>query len=135
MAKVGNLKRIVKEDFDQEDQPLIDKLAFSLNPFLEQVVSAFDKNLDFDNLNQAFVTVDTEVNNLGVPKLKLELKSQLKTRVRGMLCVSAQNLTDTTFPTSAPFITYTVNNGIITFNNITGLPANKKFRLSLILIG
>lgn len=133
--KVTNIKRIVKEDFNKDDQELVDKLAFALNPFLEQVVSAFNKNIDFDNLNQEVINLETEVDSSGTPKLNFEIKTTLKTRIKGLICVSAQNLTDLTYPTGAPFISYTTNNNLITIRNITGLPANKRFRLSIILIG
>lgn len=135
MAKVTNIKRISKDDFNQEDQELVGRLAFALNPFLEQVTAAFDKGIDFNNLNQDFIFLETEVDSNGKPKLNFEIKNTLKTRVRGVYCVGANNLTDRSYPTSAPFITYTIENNVITILNITGLPANKRFRLSIIIIG
>lgn len=135
MAKVTNLKRLSKDDFPTESHELVDKLAFALNPFLEQVASAFNKNIDFDNLNMQFINLETEVDNNGKPKLNQEIKPTLKSRVRGIICASAQNLRDTTYPTGTPFLSYTVNNGVITITNITNLPANKRFILSIILIG
>lgn len=135
MAKITNIKRINKEDFNSEDQELVGRMAFALNPFLEQIVAAFNKGIDFDNLNQDFIVLETEVDASGKPKLNYEIKTTIKTRLKAVYCVGANNLTDSTFPTSAPFITYTTNNNIITILNITGLPANKRFRLSIILIG
>lgn len=135
MAKVTNIKRISKDDFNIEDQELVGRLAFAINPFLEQVTAAFNKGIDFDNLNQDFVFLETEVNETGKPKLNYELKTTIKTRPKAVFCVGANNLTDTTYPSSAPFITYTTNNNIIQILNISGLPANKRFRLSIIIIG
>lgn len=135
MARVTNLKRISKDDFAQEDQALVDRLGFALNPFLEQVSAAFNKGIDFDNLNMEFITLETEVDSNGTPRLNYELKTGIRTRVRAVYCVGAQNLTDSTYPASAPFISYTTNNNIITILNIAGLPTGKRFRLSVILIG
>lgn len=138
MAKVSNIKRLVKEDFEKEDQPLVDRLAFALNPFLEQVSAAFSKGIDDDNLNQQSIFVEVEVNAQGVPKAPLQIKidtSILKTRLKGHDIIFAQNLTDGTFPTGRPFLTYNVVNGLINVQHVAGLPADKRFRLSVILIG
>lgn len=136
MAKVNNLKRLVKEEFESDDQVLIEKISFSLNPLFEQLTSAFNKGIDFDNLNQQFSFLDVEVNNLGIPKVETELKYTLRTRLKGAQVISVQNLTDTTFPTGAPFISYTVKaNGVLGIDHVTGLPADKRFRLSIVLIG
>lgn len=133
--KVTNIKRINKEDFDKDSQETVDKLAFIINPFSEQIVNALNKNIDFDNLNQEIINLETQVNASGVPTINSEVKNPLKTRIKGIYCVSAQNLTDNTLLVGAPFIVYSLNSGVITINQITGLPANKKFRLSMILIG
>ena len=50
MANVTNLKRLVKEDFAAEDQALVDRLSFSINPLIEQLSNAFNKNIDFQNM-------------------------------------------------------------------------------------
>lgn len=135
MAKVTNIKRLVKEDFEADDQELVDKLAFSLNPFLEQVSAAFNKGIDDDNLNQQSMFIETELNANGVPKVPLQIKVDLKVKVKGTRVILAQNLTDGTFPTGTPFITFTINNNLLTVQHIAGIPADKKYRLSIILIG
>lgn len=138
MSKVSNIKRIVKEDFAPEDQALIDRLAFALNPFLEQVSAAFSKGIDDDNLNQQSIFVEVEVNVQGIPKTPLQIKidtTLLKTRIKGSRIILAQNLTDGTFPTATPFLTFNVINGLINVQHVAGLPADKRFRLSVILIG
>lgn len=135
MAKVTNIKRLVKEDFEADDQELVDKLAFSLNPFLEQVSAAFNKGIDDDNLNQQSMFIEAELNANGVPKSPLQIKVDLKVRVKGTQVILAQNLTDGTFPTGTPFITFTINNNLLTVQHIAGLPPDKKYRLSIILIG
>lgn len=136
--KVSNLKRLVKEDFDKDDQDLVDRLAFALNPFLEQVSNAFSKGIDDENLTQQTVIVDVEVNAQGIPKSPLQIKidpTALKTRIKGTRVILAQNLTDSTFPTGNPFITFNVTNGLINVQHVAGIPADKKYRLSVILIG
>lgn len=133
--KVTNIKRLNKDDFDKEYQSLVDRLSFSLTPFMEQVVSAFNKNIDFDNLNQEIINLETEVDSNGIPKINREIKNPLKTRIKGIYCVSAQNLSDNTLLTGAPFVLYTIESNMIRIAQITGLPADKRFNLSIILIG
>lgn len=134
--KVNNLKRIVVEEFSQEDQALVEKLSFSLNPMLDQLTTAFNKNIDFDNLNQEVVEFVTEVDNSGRPKVTTELKSGLRTRVRGYLVIRAQNENPNgPLPLSTPFISYAQNELGVRVLGVTGLPANNKFRLTVIAIG
>lgn len=133
--KFNGFKKLVKEDFDSKDQALIEKLAFVFNPLIEQLVQAFNKNVDFDNLNQEIIYLNTKVNATGVPILGTDVKTTLKTRLKGIQCISALNLTDTLPPAGAPFVTYTVSSNLIKITNITGLLPNKDYQLTLILIG
>jgi len=133
--KVTNIKRINKDDFDKDSRELVDRLSFALNPFLEQVVNVLNKNIDFDNLNQEIINLETQVNSSGIPTINFEIKNPLKTRIKGIYCINAENLIDNTLLTGAPFLTFTLESGVIRITQITGLPSNKMFRLSIILIG
>lgn len=135
MAKVNNLKRLVKEDFPPEHQELAGLIAFSLNPLLEQITGAFNKNIDFDNLNQEVITVQTEVDASNIPKVALEIAIGLKTRLKGCQVISADNLSDTTLLNGAPFIEYSTLPGGVKVKKISGLVPNKKYRLNILFIG
>lgn len=134
--KINNLKRIIKEDFPDKYGDLIDALSFALNPFLEQVTSALSKNIDSDNTVDDFVTLTVE-NVAGELKMPVEVKNLVKTRLKGISCIQAQNLTNVnTYPTSAVFIVYTITgNNIIKVLKVLGLPDNNKFSLTLRLHG
>ena len=133
--KLNNIKRIIEEDFSQDDRLLVRKLSFSLNPFLEQISTLFNKNIDFDNLNQEVINVSVELDALGIPKTQIDIKTSLKTKIKGCHCIRAINLTNNSYPTSAPFITFTPNGNLLRINHVAGLPANVKYELSVILIG
>lgn len=137
--KLSQLTRITEEDFAQEDLELIQKLARSLNPFLEQVSQAMSKNIDFDNLNQEVLTFTLKVDALGKPLTTSQIRHSLKTRPKGLVCVSARNLTNpTTYPTGTPFVSFSFSGSdysVLTINAISGLPANMDFELTLIVIG
>jgi hypothetical protein len=92
--KLNNFKRLIVEEFPQETQPTVEKLSFALNPFLEQVVNAFNKNIDFDNLNQEVIEFTVTVDANGRPTTQTELRSSLRTKVRGYIVIRAKILTD-----------------------------------------
>jgi hypothetical protein len=135
MAKVTNIKRIIKDNFQQKDQELVEALAFSINPFSEQIVAAFDKGINFDNLNQELLTFKTRVNAQQVPIVKLDIKTTLKTRIQGCTIINVQNITDASLLTSAPFISYNLSQSGITITQILGIVPNKDYNITVILIG
>lgn len=133
--KLNTFKRIIKEDVKEEYRELVEKLAFSINPFAEEVVKALNKNLSVsDNFNQQFRDVMVEVDSSGIPKQALQFKTNLISGCKGIITLRAINTTSsTTYPTGYPFLTFTELNGILTVNHITGLPANNKFTLKILL--
>lgn len=133
--KINTFKRIIKEDVKEEYRELVEKLAFSINPFAEEVVKALSNNLSVpDNFNQKFRDITVEVDASGIPKQTLAFKTNLVTNCKGILTIRATNVTSsTTYPTGYPFLTFTEADGILTINHITGLPANNSFTLKLLL--
>jgi hypothetical protein len=133
--KINTFKRIIKEEFKEDQREMIDKIAYAVNPFAEEVIKALSNNLTVaDNLAQKFRDVTVEVDATGTPKQPLLFKTNLTTNCLGILTMKAVNLTNpTTYPTGYPFLSFTELNNILTINNITGLPANNKFTLRLLL--
>ncbi len=136
MARVPDIKRIQKENFDKDDQDMIEQLAFPLNSFMEQTRSALEGRLDNTNLNQEFVTVTVKVDANGKVQLTTKYKSKLRTGVAGHVVIGAFNKTDSTvFPTATPFITYTQVADIVQIFGVTGLQADNEYRLTVLSIG
>lgn len=131
--KINNVNRLRVEDFSSEDQELVSKLANTLNPFLEQIVNVFSKNIDFDNLNQEILTISVTTNTNGTPKTTTQIKTTLKNRVKGLICIRAIN--ETSFVNNQPFITFTQKDDLLTISHLTGLPEGKTFILTVIAIG
>lgn len=131
--KLTGYKRIIKEGVPKEYHVLIDAIAPSINDFADQVINAFNKNITVeDNLNMEIKTLEVVVDGGGIPTMSTAFKSNLADRVRGIVVIRAENLTNSTvYPTAAPFITYSENNSVITINHIAGLPASDKFKLRL----
>lgn len=133
---ISNFKRIVIEDFSASDQALVNKLAFIINPMIDQLQTVFHNNVDFDNLNQQLLNFDVTVDSSGKPTTSLQLSFDLNTRPKGLVVIQAVAYTNNIFATGCPFISYTANaNGNINVQNIAGLPANQKFNLQVIIIG
>jgi len=136
MAKLSGFKRVIKEEFKEEYQELIDKLGYSVNSFAEEVINAFNGNINEDNILDKSKTITTTLDSSGIPTQDLSFKSGLVGKTKGIIVVKAENLTNpNTYPTGAPFCTFSENNGIVSVSHITGLPASQKYRLTLKIIG
>jgi len=133
--KPPDLKRISKEDFPPEFHQLIEKLAFPLNSHMEQVRNLFNKGVDFDNLTQELITLKVQTNASSQPINKLNFKSSLRDKVRGIVVISA-NITssNTSYVQAAPFISFSQNLNIISINNISGLAPETTYELLLLTI-
>ncbi len=133
--QVQPYKRIVTEDYDNKDQDLISKLAFSLNQPLQDITTALNKNLNIDdNFQLIKKDLTVQVDSNGKPTVVLQFKTGLPGSCAGIQVIKATNQTNSNvYVTSQPFLTFTENSGVLTVNNITGLPANNVFQLRLIL--
>lgn len=135
MGRIPDIKRIRKEDFDQEYQGLIDRIAFSFNSFADQVINLFNKNINFENLNQEIAEVTVVTNSIGGIDNLPKLKSGLSKKVQGIQCIRASNINaPNVYPTSQPFISFSLEQNTLSVLNITGLQANSKYTLKLLLI-
>jgi hypothetical protein len=76
--KISGSRRLLKEDFRSEDQELVGRIGFALNPLLEQLYLIFNKRITIgDNLDQEFREVTLEVDQLGAPINQILLKSPI----------------------------------------------------------
>ena len=134
MAKITTDIQIRSEDYQDDDQQLIDQLGQTLNPFIQEVAQLFDERIGFDNTDQELRSVEFTVDSNGVPVLNDKIVTG-KQQVRGTQVISAFNLTNNTvYPTSQPFISYRVlSGGVIQVLNITGLPAGNRFRMNIVI--
>lgn len=136
MARVPNIKKIIKEDFDKDQQKWIDKLAYPLNSFMEQVKSAFDHNINFTNLNQEIITVNVVVDSSGIPQVQTLWKSTLKTKIVGCVVLRAANIQNTSlFAVNQPFINFVQNADLVQINQVSGLQADNKYQLTVLSVG
>ncbi|PCI45890.1 MAG: hypothetical protein COB41_00435 [Proteobacteria bacterium] len=137
MGRVPDIKRLRKEDFDSEYQPMMERVAYSVNTFMEQVISVLNKNVDFNNLNQQVVSYNISLDSSGTVINAPNIKTNLKSKPAGVLCISASNVNDPNiFPISQPFVNIgIINSTTVSVQNISGLQADSTYQLTLLIIG
>lgn len=142
MARIPDLKNIITEDFDDKDQDLINKLAFPINNFMQQVINVLKNGVDFNNLNQQIVTFTLTVDSAGKPTTSVQFRNKLNTKLIGIVCINAINTSSIQrFPVATPFISFSEDARLVTINNIVGLgvPSNQTnsdaYTLTILAIG
>ena len=134
MPILSSPSRIVVEDFEPDDQNVAGKIAEVYNPFIDEVYNAFNKQIDYNNLQRQLVTFEVTTNSLGkiVPiKFSYALQS-----INGMSTVNVINLSNAaSLLTTSPFCQFTIlSNGLGQITNITGLAASTKYRITVELM-
>jgi hypothetical protein len=134
MAIFPSPKLLKSSDFQQDNQELITSIGNILNPTLEQMYTALNKGIDFNNLNQEIITFSVQVGATGTPKSPLEIKTSLNSKIQGSVCI---RVIGNSYPTSNPLLSFDYNSSTksIKINNITGLAADVTYSLTVILIG
>jgi hypothetical protein len=128
-ANLSFLKRLIKEDFEKKDQELVGKIAFVLNPALQQITNILNHGLTIADLNTQVKDLEITVDSSGFPTTDASFKSTLRGRCSQLTIGRAQAVNATVYPTGAPFPSYTEINGQIVINHITGLPADTRFTI------
>lgn len=136
MALLDTPRRLQLDNISEDNRDDFRVMAELYNYFIEQVTNTVNGQLDYQNLTKNLITVDVTVDSNGNPILGGSFSAP-----QGMVghkVLRADNLTNSSiYPTTAPFMTFTASNsgnGIYNIQNITGLPANNKFRLLVELI-
>lgn len=135
MTKLYNVTEIRAEDFPEDMRQSISILGGILNPFMQQLVELADGRVDFDNLTTNIRTLELNVDSDGKPIQNNKLQTG-KTQINGFQVIAATNLTNKAVTVTAqPFINdFTLlGGGLVQINEITGLPANSRFRLTILI--
>lgn len=128
--QLSNVRRIVIEDFKKEDRAVVEKLAVILNPFMDDVVTLTQGNIDYDNLARSKVTVDLTVDATGTVIGVTQINTQLQS-YSGNKIINVQSLVGSSNVISAPYLDCTYQgNGIVKINKMYGLVVGKKTRVT-----
>lgn len=137
MATPPNIKEIRVEDYPQEMQDTISKLAYSLNDFMRQVIDIVDGNIDTNNLSRNIVRVTIKTGpdaggGIG-PVLNTPIQVSTGISSRRVIGVNLINWSGASL-TTMPAIDWTPDDSLIKINSISDLPADSQITLTLELI-
>lgn len=128
-------KKLRAEDFKSDQQDLIQKIAYVYNSFCDEVYSVLNKNIDYENLNRQIIDIIVKIGDTGEVLSTPQIKTSVRGKIRGLLVLNALNQVNSRiYPTSAPFVSWTINGDILTILNITGLQNNSEYKLTLELV-
>lgn len=128
-------RQIRTEDFSEDERELVSKLSRNLTPFMDSVYRVLDHGVDYENLNRHYQDIDITIDGTGSILNPPQIKTDLRGRVRGIIVLNAVNLVNpTVYPTTAPFVSFTINGNIVSILNVTGLQAGSQYRLSIELV-
>lgn len=129
--QLSNVRRIIVEDFAEEDRDAVGKIANVFNSFADEIVEMSRKRINFDNLARSLVTIDITVDADGVPKGLSQINTTLSS-FSGKNIVHVQALSGGANVVSSPYLDCTYQgNGIVRIVKFYGLPPNKKLRISI----
>jgi hypothetical protein len=133
MARLPSFRRIFEQDYQKDYQDLVRQLSVSINYGFEPLYEILNGKLSLtDNTASLITTITVTVDSSGKPKTKTTIRKTGTDRFTGFIVVKAENLTNSSvYTTGTPFINYTETSETITVNNVTGLPADNSFQLTL----
>jgi hypothetical protein len=135
MSRIPDLKRITVEDFKAEDRPLVQKLAFVINSFHEQVRNILNANVDFDNLNQEIKNLRFTTGENGQPLNRLSFRTNLNGRVNGVLIIRTNITSNNTLQQQVmPIINFSQDGESVNVTSIGGLIPNTGYELTLLIL-
>jgi hypothetical protein len=135
--KLPSYKRIITQDYNPDNQELIEQLGGNINDSFNLIYSALNNRLNFsDNfastVRDVEVTVDANGKPINDTAFRLDIAN---TQVIGCFCVRAVNLTNSnTYPTGSPWISFIQNENLIRILNVTNLQPNMRYSLKIIAL-
>lgn len=134
MSKLSTYKRIITSDFEKEDQKMIEQLGRPVNDAFNQIYYTLNGRVDLtNNIFCTVRTVDVVVDASGIPVSRTTITLNNTQPVIGCQVLMAMNqVNSNTYPTGAPFISFTQLDQALLINHITGLQANQRYTLRIV---
>lgn len=138
MAVLPATKRITRADLGEDVPEWVDNLLSPLNSFIEQIYTAFNKNISIpENVASQIVQLDINTNsdystgNFPSTVFKRTLAKKANLLIIGQV----RDLSNNEFIfTTGGYPSWEDNNGTISIYYIPGLSDSKKYRVNLLVL-
>lgn len=135
MSKMQTPKKIRIEDFAGEFQDLLKRLGYTLNPFMDEVYSILNNNIDYDNFRRQLVDVNISTTDSGGLQTNPEIRLTLNGKVKGITIINVNNLTNiNTYLNVTPLIYWTIQGDILKITHIGSLANSTKYLFTVEII-
>lgn len=135
MPRLKSYKRIITNDFDEEDRKLVSTLGGTINDAFGDLFFTMNNRVDLaTNIACTVRDVEVIVDASGRPINRTVFTVQNPTLpIIGITVILAINLINSNiYPTSQPFVSFVQVDGGVLINNITGLQANQRYLVRLV---
>lgn len=139
MAKLPNIKRIMREEF-KEAPTWIERLLSPINTFFESVYEALNRNITFkDNINcqikELSFATGSAYDGTTAHFTAVTFLSTLKRKAEGLILLQITQDADNYAPIEGDvFVNWIDVNGEIKISLIRGLSASKSYKLRVLLM-
>ena len=130
MGRLANVRRINTQDFSNEDQEVVAKIAEVVNFFMDDVVNFANGNVNYENLSKNLVTINLSVDSSGTP---VNVNS-IETGIINPTYLSVKRVINITnralYPSGVPLISYTETGSTrVNLDNVTNLAPNNTYNI------
>ena len=137
MGKLPTIKKVLNEDIKglpSEIKQGIQPIIGTINNFMEVVYQNFNKNVTFEQNVACFVKEIVYKTPSTYPTMEnVEFESELKSKASGLMLVQAL-VRGTYVPvTTAVYVPWVENNGVIVIYPIVGLQADTTYTIRLLI--
>lgn len=131
--KLPTFKRLIKSDYPEEFQSVIERLAITLNSSFDVLFEALNGKLTIkDNFLGTVRSVDLNVDASGIPLNTTSFKLDRQFSVIGIIVIRVENLTNSSsYPLSGVTVSFTQSENVVRVDHVTGLKVGDNYRLTL----
>lgn len=135
--RLPSFKRLVKNDFDEDDKPFVEKFSYFFNNGVEALYNVLNKNVSLkDNILGVVKDVTVTVDSTGKPTNSTSFPLDISNKIIGLNVLRVDNNTNASgYPTGGVFVSWTQDGKNIFINHITGLVANNSYNVRVIVYG
>lgn len=135
--KLPSFKRLLKTDYAQQFQQMIETLSYSINNAVEALNNALSNNVSLqDNVLCTVKTFTVQVDSTGAPTTSTTFPLTFTGTCLGISLINIINSTTSgSYPTGGVTVSFSQTKNGIQINNITGLIAMNNYSVTIVAWG